>query len=264
MAGVGTADMPSALETRLLKHLPLSFVERDALGWLERRERRFDAGAVVLEQGQPTENLYVVSEGWLHASSRLKDGGRQILRFYFVGDITTSFSIAWEYTASTLTAVSECVLFEIPRTALGRVFGEHPRLGALLYGLMASEHVAMSDRLTSIGRMNGMTRVATLLLDIRSRLRVVDGLDGSTFELPLTQQELGDSVGLTKAHVNRSLKALEKTGLIEREGKIIRITDVNALADLVGFQDRHAHVATDWLPPPVRGSDLGHPIAAGR
>jgi CRP-like cAMP-binding protein len=254
--------MPSALESRLLQHLPLTFAERDALGWLERRERHYEAGETVLEQGQQIDCLYVVSSGWLHASSRLKDGGRQILRFYFVGDITTSFSIAWEYTASALTAVSECTLFEIPRDALGRVFGEHPRLGAMLYGLMASEHVAMSDRLTSVGRQNGMTRIATLLLDIRSRLRVVDGLTGSMFELPLTQQDLGDAVGLTKAHVNRSLRALEETGLLEREGKIIRITDVDALAELVGFQDRHAHVATDWLPHSVRGSDLSHPVQA--
>ena len=163
--------MASALEKRLVQYLPLTFAERDALGWLERRERHFEAGDVIVEQGQETDLLYLVSSGWLHASTRLKDGGRQILRFYFVGDITTSFSIAWEYTASALTAVSECVLYEIPRSALGRVFAEHPRLGAMLYGVMASEHVAMSDRLTSIGRMNGMTRVATLLLDIRSRLR---------------------------------------------------------------------------------------------
>jgi CRP-like cAMP-binding protein len=254
--------MASALEKRLIQYLPLTFAERDALGWLERRQRSYVAGEVVLEQGQQTECLYVVSEGWLHASSRLKDGGRQILRFYFVGDITTSFSIAWEYTASALTAVSECTLYEIPRPALGRVFAEHPRLGAMLYGVMASEHVAMSDRLTSVGRMNGMTRIATLLLDIRSRLRIVDGVNGSVFELPLTQQDLGDSVGLTKAHVNRSLKALQATGLIERDGKIIRITDVDALADLVGFHDRHAHVATDWLPPVRAAGDLDHSLAA--
>lgn len=254
--------MASALERRLIQYLPLTFAERDALGWIERRERRFEAGEVVLQQGQETECLYVVQSGWLHASTRLRDGGRQILRFYFVGDITTSFSIAWEYTASALTAVSECTLFEIPRAALGRLFAEHPRIGAMLFGISAAEHVAMSDRLTSMGRMDGKTRVATLLLDIRSRLRIADGVSGSVFELPLTQQDLGDSVGLTKAHVNRSLRALEETGLIEREGKIIRITDVEALSDLVGFQDRHAHVAVDWLPPSVRGSDLSHPVSS--
>lgn len=249
----------SPLEQRLGRYLPLTFAERDALRWLERRERSYAAGQIVVAEGEATDKLHVVASGWLHGSVRLKNGGRQILRFYFVGDITTTFSIAWGYSAATLTAVSNCTLYEVPRDALGRLFRDHPRLGALLYGVSASEHVAMADRLTSVGRTDGITRVATLLLDIRSRLRIVDGLEGSTFELPLTQQDLGDAVGLTKAHVNRSLKALEQTGLLEREGKIIRITDVDALSALVHFNDRHGHVAVDWLPPTSNGrSDMDH------
>ncbi len=241
--------MNSPLEARLSQHLPLTFAEREAIRWLERRERRYAAGEVVVRENADLDLLHIVASGWLHASVQLRDGGRQILRFYFVGDITTAFSIAWGFSAATLTAVSACTLFEMPRTALGRLFRDHPRLGALLYAVSASENVALADRLTSIGRTDGMTRIATLLLDIRSRLRLSDGIDGATFELPLTQQDLGDAVGLTKTHVNRGLKALAETGLIEREGRVIRIMDVAALSVLVDFRDRHAHVATDWLPP---------------
>ncbi|WP_347302556.1 Crp/Fnr family transcriptional regulator [Croceibacterium sp. TMG7-5b_MA50] len=240
---------PSALETRLSQHLALTFAERDALRWLERRERLYRAGEVIVHEGEATDQLHVVASGWLHGSVRLPDGGRQILRFYFVGDITTTFSIAWHRSAATLRAVSDATLYEVPRENLGRLFRDHPRVAALLYGVAASEQVAMADRLTSVGRTDGFTRIATLLLDIRSRLRVVDGLDGSRFELPLTQQDLGDAVGLTKTHVNRSLKALEETGLVERDGRVIRITDVDRLAALVQFNDRHHEVATDWLPP---------------
>lgn len=252
--------MAGALETRISQYLPLTFAERDALQWLERRERRFEAGEVVVRQGEHTDLLHIVASGWLHGSVNLPTGERQILRFYFVGDITTTFSIAWGYSAATLTAVSSCTLYEVHRPALGQLFQKHPRVGALLYGVSASEHVAMSDRLVSIGRTDGMNRVATLLLDIRSRLRLVDGPSGSVFELPLTQQDLGDAVGLTKTHVNRSLKALEATGLLEREGKIIRIMDVERLSEMVGFKDRHGHVAVDWLPPLVGTvrSDMDH------
>lgn len=251
--------MAGALETRLSQHLSLTFAERDALQWLERRERRFAPGEVVVRQDEATNVLHIVASGWLHGSVQLPAGERQILRFYFVGDITTTFSIAWGHSAATLTAVSACTLYEVQRSALGRLFRDHPRLGALLYGISAAEHVALADRLTSLGRTDGKTRVATLLLDIHSRLRLVDGLTGTTFQLPLTQQDLGDATGLTKTHVNRSLKALEATGLLTRDGKIIRITDVAALARLVAFQDRHSHVATDWLPPSSNMSDMGHP-----
>ncbi len=237
------------LEQRLAQYLPLTYAERDALHWLERRERRFAAGSVLVREGEAAAGLHIVASGWLHGSVELMDGGRQILRFYFIGDITTTFSIAWQTSAATLTAVSDCTLYELPRDMFGRLFRDHPRLGALLYAVAASEEVAMADRLTSVGRTDGMNRIATLLLDIRSRLRVADRIEGTVFELPLTQQDLGDAVGLTKAHVNRTLKALEAKGLLEREGRIIRITDVDALAAMVDFKDRRSHVATDWLPP---------------
>ncbi|NJC34680.1 CRP-like cAMP-binding protein [Sphingomonas jejuensis] len=248
----------SPLEARLAQYLTLTFAERDALRWLERRERALPAGEILIREGEATDRLYIVARGWLHGSVKLKDGGRQILRFYFVGDISTTFSIAWGQSAATLQAVSDTQLFEIEKDAFGRLFRNHPRLGALLFAVSTSEQVAMADRLTSIGRTDGVTRIATLLLDIRSRLRVVDGLDGSVFSLPLTQQDLGDAVGLTKTHVNRSLKALEATGLVERQGRVIRINDVERLAEMVDFKDRHGSVATDWLPPPVARSDMDH------
>ena len=250
--------LESPLEARLSRHLTLTFSERDALRWLERRERSFRAGDVVVHEGEESDSLYIVASGWLHGSAKLKDGGRQILRFYFVGDITATFSIAWGYSAATLRAVSDTTLYEMPKAAFGRLFSDHPRLGALLFAVAASEQVAMADRLTSVGRTDGFTRIATLLLDIRSRLRVVDGLAGSTFELPLTQQDLGDAVGLTKTHVSRSLKALEETGLVERNARVIRINDVDRLAELVDFHDRHGEVATDWLPPVGARGDMDH------
>ena len=72
---------------------------------------------IIVRENETTDVLYIVASGWLHGSVRLPDGGRQILRFYFVGDITTSFSIAWGYSAATLTAVSACTLYELPGRA---------------------------------------------------------------------------------------------------------------------------------------------------
>ena len=239
----------SLLETRLSHHLDLTFAERDALRWLERRERSFSAGDVIFRENEAINHLYIVGSGWLHSSVKLRDGDRQILRFYFIGDITTTLSVAWQHSAATLQAVSDATLFEIPKDIFGDLFRKHPRLGALLFAISASEQVAIGDRLTSVSKTDGFTRIATLLLDIRSRLRVVDDLTGSAFELPLTQKDIGDAVGLTKTHVNRSLKSLEATGLVERDGRVIRITDVDRLATLVDFRDRHAVIATDWLPP---------------
>ena len=237
----------SALERKLSYHLPLTFSEKDALRWLERRERSYSAGSVIVREGEPTDKLFIVASGWLHGSTQLEDGGRQILRFYFLGDLTATFSLAWGYCAATLTAVSDCTLFEVPRPALGKVFREYPRLSALLYTVSSAEQVALCDRLTSVGRTDALKRVGTLLLQIRTQLQIVDGPLGSVFELPLTLQDLGDATGLTKTHVGRTLKTLEREGYIIRDGKIIRIVEIDALAQRVSFKDRVTHVATDWF-----------------
>lgn len=243
--------MPRVLERRIAPYLQLTYNERDALDWLERRERSFVAGDIVVAEGGPSDPLFIVGSGWLHSSVRVADGTRQIMQFHFVGDLTTAHSIAWYESAATVTAVSACLLYEVPREAFGRIFAQHPRLAATFFTLAAADHVATCDRLVSIGRTSGMDRIATLLLELRARLRIVDGDEGATFQLPLTQQDLGDATGLTKAHVNRSLRAWEEIGLIVRTGRMICITDVSELSARVGFRDRHAVVATGWLPPPA-------------
>jgi hypothetical protein len=52
-------SMSSPLELRLSQHLPLTFAERDALQWLERREQRFEAGETVVREGEETDKLHI-------------------------------------------------------------------------------------------------------------------------------------------------------------------------------------------------------------
>ncbi|MEG8024315.1 helix-turn-helix domain-containing protein [Sphingomonas aurantiaca] len=109
----------------------------------------------------------------------------------------------------------------------------------------------MSDRLTTIGRMGASERLSTLLLDIMARLRVTAGGIVDSFDLPLTQTDIGDALGLTKVHVNRTIRALEKSGVIERTGRRVRIVDEAALVAATGFTDRYGEIETAWLPPAI-------------
>ena len=238
---------PGPLEVKLGHHLPLTYAERDALRALERRERFVEPGETVVREGASTSRIYVVASGWLHASTRLRDGGRQILRFHFVGDLMGDGPLAWSKATASLTAVSACVLYEVEPSALARVFRDHPRLAALLYAIGASDQVAMAQRLTSVGRTDALHRIGTLLLELRDQLAIVDGESGSVFELPLTLQDLGDATGLTKTHAGRTLRKLEEDGLLERDGRVLRILDVARFAALVDYAQLPARLETRWM-----------------
>lgn len=240
----------SALSIRLSHYLALTPAEAAALEDVQGPRRRLIAGETLIEAGGPVDALYVVQQGWLHASVRPAVGGRQILGFHYPGDLIGTSSIAWARAATTLTAVSDCIVTDIAKARLGTIFAEQGRLGALLYAVAATESVALSDRLTSVGRMNAIQRLATLLLDMLARLRVTAGGVVDSFDLPLTQTDLGDALGLTKVHVNRTMREMEERGMIARSGRRLRICDEAALVAFTGFVDRYAEIATDWLPTP--------------
>ncbi|MFS0771999.1 Crp/Fnr family transcriptional regulator [Sphingomonas sp. 1P08PE] len=242
------AGTQSALSVRLAHYLPLTAAEVAALEDMQGSRRRLLAGETLIEAGGPIDALFVVQQGWLHSSTRPVIGGRQILRFHYPGDLIGTSSIAWSRASATLTAVSDGIVTEVPKAKLGELLADQGRLAGLLYAVAAAENVALSDRLTSVGRMNAIQRLATLLLDMLARLRVTAGGVVDSFDLPLTQTDLGDALGLTKVHVNRTVREMETRGMISRAGRRIRILDEAALVAFTGFVDRHAEIATDWLP----------------
>ena len=241
---------PSALVTRLERHMALTADERDTIDWAERRELRVAAGQPLMVQDQPNDSLYVVQQGWAHSARRLVNGARQIVGFHYAGDLVGTSSIAWSVATNTVTAVSDCIVSELSKAALGRIFKAQPRLAGAFYAIAAAEYVAQGDRLTSIGRMGATERLALLLLDIIARLRVTAGGVVDSFDLTLTQQDIGDAVGLTKVHVSRTFGEMERRGLIERNGRRVKLLAEAEMIAMTGFVDRHGVIETGWLPAP--------------
>lgn len=68
----GSSSHGGAFEAKLGHYLALTYSERDALRWLERRERTFEAGSIVVREGEETPLLHIVASGWLHGSKQLR------------------------------------------------------------------------------------------------------------------------------------------------------------------------------------------------
>lgn len=61
------------------------------------------------------------------------------------------------------------------------------------------------------------------------------------YDLPMTQEQLADAVGLTPVHVNRVLKTLDREGLIRREKRHVVIPDWDRLRGVGDFSERYLH-----------------------
>lgn len=233
---------------RLEKHARLSDVERRALSELEENPRKVKRGSMIQRVNDTVTELYVLREGRMMSFVILPDGSRQILRVYFPGDFIGSASVIYKKAPESLVALSDAVICPFDKLALRRLLQEHPRVAALLFLLSNTERAALTDRLASLGRTSAKARVASFLLDIFDRLRVTDDSITDSFDLKLTQEEIGDAIGLTSVHVNRMVRQMEQEGLISRAQGRIRLIDIPQLQEIGHYTNRLKDMDLDWLP----------------
>lgn len=241
---MGDGNSGASLADAVGKRIELTATERQALARLDQRERSVRRGGTLQRERDRAAELFVLRRGMMMSYLLLDDGGRQILRFFFPGDVMGLSGAIYRETPETLCAVTECAVSVFDRGALAQMAEQHPRLALVFLATNQAERVAITDRLAAVGRASAKARVGGLLLELNERLG-----DQDSFVLPLTQEEIGDATGLTSVHVNRMLRQLEQEGLVARDGNRVTLRDPRALARDSGFVDRMTGLDLSWLPP---------------
>ena len=143
----------------------------------------------------------------------------------------------------------------IPVEAIRELALSRPNVGMAMWYESLVEGSIFREWVLNIGRRDARTRIAHLLCEFGLRLKVTDIAEPTTYELPITQEQLADAVALTSVHVNRTLMRLEHDGLITRTKRIISIVDWKALAEVADFEPRYLHLERPRrLPMPARAS----------
>lgn len=243
-----TRSRRSCLVAKLGHYIALSDIERALIHRLEETERPCKHGNVVWQQSEEATSMFVVKSGWMYAYSILPDGRRQVLDIYCPGDILGLRDIAFDYSVNAVAAACDAVLCPFPKSAMDDVFTESPRLATLLYSLGMLENIAVIDRLKTIARQDARERLCYFFLQLHSRLKITNPQMTTTFNLPLTQELIGDALGLSQVHVNRTIRQIEKEGIIRRDGLEVELLDVDSMRRICAFEDRHYRIDTSWFP----------------
>jgi CRP/FNR family transcriptional regulator len=240
----------SCIAERLEHYLSLTDRERSALARLEENERSVRRGTIVRRENDRGTDLLIIKSGWMFSHVLLDDGSRQISRLHFPGDMVGASALAFLKATDSLVALTDVRFAGFDKSMLRDLFEAHPRIAAALFAFAQAESVALTDRIASLGRTSAKARVAALLLDTVSRLRVMDKQLRNRFAFPLTQEEIGDVTGLTAVHVNRMMRALVEDRLIRRSNSHIEVIDEPKMSRLANYTDRYAELDTNWLPAP--------------
>lgn len=202
-------------------------------------KRVFDRGQDLFSPGDACNAVFNLLDGWVSLYNLLEDGGRQILHFALPGAVLgfhPADGAAATYGAQALTEVRVCI---IPREALTLLSKKYPEIGMRLAGLTSRDQNLAYARLTSIGRRSAQERVAHLLLELFIRYRVQwPGHNIEEMNLPLTQEHIGDALGLTGVHVNRVLNNLKNMSVVEFHHRKLRILNPDKLVEIADLDPK--------------------------
>ena len=226
---------------RLERRSPLGEADRAALLGLPHTVKKLPASAHVVRDGDPTEFCCLLLSGFAYRYKLTGEGGRQIISLHCAAeflDLQNSFLGVADHSVQMLT---EGEIALIPPGSLQELALTRPSIARALWIDTLIDASIFREWVVNVGRRDSRARVAHLLCEFSLRLEAAGLASNHQYELPMTQEQLADAVGLTSVHVNRVLKQLGEEGLISRDRRSIVIEDWKRMREAGDFNERYLH-----------------------
>ena len=141
-----------------------------------------------------------------------------------------------------LMTLTPCKLAFIPHQSLTELMRRCPRIADVMWRDTLIDAAIFREWMMGIGRRSAETRIAHVLCEVLVKMRAVGLANGHECDLPITQAELGDALGLSTVHVNRSLQELRGAGLIEWRRGALCVLNWEGLKKAGEFDPAYLHL----------------------
>ncbi|WP_196258673.1 Crp/Fnr family transcriptional regulator [Pelagibacterium limicola] len=227
--------MTSALVRKLECYLPLSDVDRAGLEALQFKFHSIAAKSEVEAILPAGGAVHQIQTGYACRYRQLPDGRRQISGLMIPGDFIDLRKFVVTGAEHGVFGLTELALMGYDAASLLRVLEARPRSAQAVWRALLAEESIAQEWLVSLGKRSALERVAHLICELYVRHTVMNEGAGRTFTLPITQREIGDAMGLSTVHVNRTLRELRQRGLAKLQSGQMEILNFEKLADLAMF-----------------------------
>ena len=230
----GRWDSPFA--ARLKHFVDLTPDDIEMLRALIEHEARVERRRDLVVDGYPYSKLCFVKDGMAARYKVLRNGKRQIVDLLVPGDIVGLPGSFLDRAPFSVIALTDMTLEICSHDAFIAACYRRPKF-ALALSWLAIQHATLyAERIVDLGRRTPIERLAHFLLELHARLMIVGRAEPAAFELPISQEVMSDTLGLSVPHLNRMLTKLRNEGMIVVSERRVRFTDIKALEVLAHFQ----------------------------
>jgi CRP-like cAMP-binding protein len=245
--------MPGSLVRKLEQLTPLSDIEKQIAMRAPVRMRHVGARQDIVSDGSQPTDISLISEGFAYRYKLLDDGRRQITAFLIPGDICDLRALLLNRMDHAVAALSPCEIAVIPHRRLMEIIEKHPRIGFALWADTMLDAAIYRQWLTIVGRCSAYARIAHLLCELSTRREVVSPTKVNSSTFPMTQTDIGDAMGLSTVHVNRTLQRLRAEGLTSLHSHVLEVLDWARLRAAADFDPSYlvSALKRGTVPNPV-------------
>lgn len=190
--------------------------------------RKLRRGEALYRSGDRFDSLFAVRSGSLKTLIVNRDGREQITGLRLAGDALGLDGIASDVHAFSAVALEDSSICTLPYAALKTLCRESGTMQDRLHRLMGDQFNQEASQMMVLGSLTAEERVAAFLMDVSAR-NWQRGYSQAEFRLRMSREDMGSYLGITLETVSRILSRFQKRGLIDAQGKLIRIVDSEGL-----------------------------------
>jgi CRP-like cAMP-binding protein len=235
----------STLDALLQRLRTTSVIDEEdvaVLGSLPVDLRALGPAEYVVRDGQRSTACCLLAEGFCIRAKTTWEGRRQILSIHIPGEIPDLLSLYLHVMDHDLMTLTDSLVGYIPHAALQDMVRGRPNLVAALWRDSLVDAAMFREWIVNVGQRPATSRLAHIVVELRARLRVIGRGKGNRVEMPLTQEQIGEAMGITPIHANRIIKQLREEGVLEFRRGYVSVLDEGKLQELAHFDDRYLHL----------------------
>jgi CRP-like cAMP-binding protein len=227
---------------KLRKRTDISSEEERAIRSIVAETRRLPADEVAVRSGEHLNSSLLLIDGWMARSKDLQSGERQVTELHIAGDFADLHAFTLKRLDHDVLTLTECTVAVVPHERIKEVTERYPHLGRVYWYATNVDAAITREWALSLGQRSAISRMAHLFCEIYLRMDLIGRAKPNACELPLTQRELSECLGLTVVHANRTLQELRRRGLVELENRQLTILDRRGLEGVAEFDPSYLYL----------------------
>lgn len=197
--------------------------------------KRFKKGEIVLVQGEVPPSAYILKKGIIKTYNLTAQGEEKPISFDLVGEI---FPVAWafqkiRYAQYYYEAFTDCEVYSVPRDEYHAFLKSNPDVAYEIFSSFVDRYINYQMRVNALEQSKAASKIINTLHFLCLHFGHELKKDVVQIQLPLTQQDLANFMGLTRETTGIELKKLQRKGILNyrRQNYTVKTDLLNELLD---------------------------------